>query len=87
MLAAILTSTKCAPALAPLAIPITLIAIHFASATLSGASVNPARSIGSALIGGDLAALWIYVVAPIVDAVAGWAGHRGVDGGGDDVVA
>ena len=28
--------------------------IHFASATLSGASVNPARSIGSALVGGDL---------------------------------
>ena len=27
--------------------------IHFATATLSGASVNPARSIGSAVVGGD----------------------------------
>ena len=69
----ILVCTKRAAALAPLAIPLTLVAIHFASATLSGASVNPARSIGSALIGGDLTALWIYLVAPIVGAIAGWA--------------
>ena len=49
-------ATKHAPSLAALAIPLTLVAIHFASATLSGASVNPARSIGSALVGGDLSA-------------------------------
>lgn len=62
-------------------------AIHFAAATLSGASVNPARSIGSALVGGDLAALWIYLVAPLVGAVLGWAVYRGIDGGGDEVLA
>ena len=56
-----------------LAIPLTLVAIHFACATLSGASVNPARSIGSALIGGDLSSLWIYIVGPIAGALAGWA--------------
>ena len=37
----ILASTKRSPALAALAIPLTLVAIHFADATLSGASVNP----------------------------------------------
>jgi len=79
----ILTSTKRAPSLAPLAIPLTLIAIHFGSASLSGASVNPARSIGSALVGQDLSALWIYIIAPIVGAVAGWAIYKGLDGGGD----
>ena len=66
--AVILTSTKRAPLLAPLAIPLTLVAIHFASAPLSGASVNPVRSLGSALVGGDLTGLWIYIVAPIVGA-------------------
>ena len=75
----ILVSTKRAPGLAPLAIPLTLVAIHFASASLSGASVNPARSIGSALLGGDLTGLWIYIVAPIIGAVGGWALFRLLD--------
>jgi len=79
----ILTSTKRAPTLAPLAIPLTLVAIHFGSASLSGASVNPARSIGSALLGQDLASLWIYIIAPIVGAVGGWAIYRVLDGGGE----
>lgn len=75
----ILVSTKRAAGLAPLAIPLTLVAIHFASASLSGASVNPARSIGSALLGADLAALWIYLVGPIVGALGGWALFRVLD--------
>jgi len=83
----ILASTKRAPALAPLAIPLALIAIHFAAAPLSGASVNPARSIGSALVGGDLAGLWIYVLAPIIGAAVGWGVYRAVDGGGDEALA
>jgi len=82
-LAVILASTKRAPALAPLAIPLTLVGIHFASATLSGASVNPARSIGSALVGGDLSVIWIYLVGPVVGAAIGWVAWRIVDGGGE----
>ena len=84
--AVILTSTKRAPNLAPLAIPLTLVAIHFASAPLSGASVNPVRSLGSALVGGDLNGLWIYIVAPIVGSVIGWAVFRTVDGGGEEAL-
>ena len=83
-IAVILASTKRAPALAALAIPLTLVAIHFATATLSGASVNPARSLGSALVGGDLSAIWIYIVGPVVGAVLGWLAWKLVDGGGDD---
>ncbi len=79
----ILASTKRAPALAALAIPLSLVAIHFATATLSGASVNPARSIGSAVVGGDLSQLWIYLVAPIVGAIIGWAAFMVIDSGGD----
>jgi MIP family channel proteins len=33
---------------------------------ISGASMNPARSIGPAVIGGDLHALWLYIVAPVI---------------------
>ncbi len=38
---------------------------------ISGASMNPARSAGPALVGGDLHALWLYVVAPLVGASLG----------------
>jgi MIP family channel proteins len=85
-LVVILASTKRAPALAPLAIPLTLVAIHFAIATLSGSSVNPARSIGSALIGADMGVLWIYIVGPIAGAVIGWAVWRLTDGGAEEPV-
>jgi aquaporin Z len=75
-IAVILAATKHATSLAALAIPLTLVAIHFASASLSGASVNPARSIGSALIGGDISALWIYIVAPVIGGVLGAIVYR-----------
>jgi aquaporin Z len=86
-LAVILAATKRSPALAALAIPLTLVAIHFASATLSGASVNPARSIGSALVGGDLSALWIYLVGPTIGGIVGWGIWKAVDGGADPAEA
>jgi aquaporin Z len=77
----ILTASKRAGVLAPIVIPLTLVAIHFAIATLSGASVNPARSIGSALVGGDLTGLWIYLVGPIVGGIIGWGVYRVVEMG------
>jgi aquaporin NIP len=38
---------------------------------ISGASMNPARSTGPALVAGDLHALWLYILAPIVGASLG----------------
>jgi MIP family channel proteins len=69
----ILVSTKKAPTQAAFAIPLTLMVIHFAIVPFTGSSVNPARSIASAVVGGDLTSLWVYIVGPLVGAVIGWA--------------
>jgi aquaporin Z len=37
---------------------------------ISGGSINPARSLGPALVGGELAGLWLYLVAPVLGALA-----------------
>lgn len=35
---------------------------------ISGASMNPARSLGPALVSGDLSVIWIYILAPLLGA-------------------
>jgi aquaporin Z len=72
----ILTVTKRDPGHAPLAIPLTLVAIHLAAIPFSGASVNPARALGPAVVGGDLSQLWIYLTAPFVGGAIGWVFYR-----------
>jgi aquaporin Z len=64
---------KGAPAhLAGLAIGIALVVIHLVGINVTGVSVNPARSIGPAvLVGGTaLAQLWLFLVAPVIGTVA-----------------
>ncbi|HEX5824318.1 MAG TPA: aquaporin [Candidatus Limnocylindrales bacterium] len=78
----ILTVTKRAPGQAAFAIPLTLMMIHFAGIPFSGASVNPARSLAPALIGGALdSSILVWIVGPLVGAAIGWAIYRALDDG------
>jgi len=60
---------------AGLAIGLTLVVIHLVGINITGTSVNPARSIGPALIGiasnpGAVAKLWLFIIAPLIGAGA-----------------
>jgi aquaporin Z len=78
----ILTVTKRAPNHAAFAIPLTLIVVHFAGIPFSGASVNPARSLGPALVGGSIdSSILIWIAGPLVGAVLGWAVYRALEDG------
>lgn len=56
---------------APLAIGLALTMFHLVAIPISNASLNPARSIATAVFGGPdaLAQLWVFIVAPIVGAL------------------
>jgi aquaporin Z len=77
----ILTATKDMAGVAAFVIPLTLVVIHLAIVPFTGASVNPARSIASAVVGGDISQLWIYLVGPTIGGVIGWAAYRALRGG------
>ena len=59
--------------LAPIAIGLTLTAIHIMAIPISNASVNPARSLAAAIYaGGDaLGQVWLFIVAPILGGAIG----------------
>ena len=56
--------------LAGLAIGLTLVLIHIVCIPITGTSVNPARSIGPALVEGGqaLEQLWVFILAPFAGA-------------------
>lgn len=78
----ILGSTQAAApgAMAGLAIGLTLVVIHIFGINITGVSVNPARSIGPALLAGGTAVsqLWLFIVAPLLGGgVAGFLFRNG----------
>jgi aquaporin Z len=66
------TGSGAPAAIAGLAIGLALVVIHLVGINVTGVSVNPARSIGPALFAGAtaLSQLWLFIVAPIIGAVA-----------------
>jgi aquaporin NIP len=51
---------------------------------ISGASMNPARSLGPAFASGNLDTIWIYLLGPVVGAIAGGWAYQAVRCGGED---
>jgi MIP family channel proteins len=71
VITAVATDTRAVGELAALAIGFTVAANALWGGPISGASMNPARSFGPALVAGVWQDQWIYSVGPIVGAAAG----------------
>jgi aquaporin Z len=72
------TSKSANPSTAGLVIGLTLTAVHLIGIPITGTSVNPARSLGPALIIGHtaLSQVWLFIVAPLVGGALAAFAHR-----------
>lgn len=69
---------------APIAIGLAILLIHLVGVPWTGASVNPARSFGPALVTNEWKDFWLYIVGPAAGALvaaAGWLAWKNL---GDD---
>jgi len=74
--------TRGNPAFAGLVIGLTLTLIHLVTIPVDNTSVNPARSIATAVFGGgeSLSQVWVFIVFPIVGAVFAGFAYRALFG-------
>ena len=72
------TSKTSNAATAGIIIGFSLTVVHFIGIPITGTSVNPARSLGPALVVGGtaLSQVWLFIVAPLVGGAVAAALHR-----------
>jgi aquaporin Z len=72
------TSATGNPATAAIAIGLSLTVVHLVGIPITGTSVNPARSLGPALVVGGtaLSQVWLFIVAPLAGGVIAAGLHR-----------
>ena len=63
------TDSRAVGTMAGIAIGFTVTVGSFLGGSLTGASMNPARTLGPALLQGEYTAIWIYLVAPPLGAL------------------
>jgi len=69
-----------------LGIGLTLTAVHLIGIPFTGASVNPARSLAPAIVGGEYNDIWIYLAGPAAGAVLAWVLYKFIVTGDTDLV-
>lgn len=61
--------------MAPLAIGLSVFLAHCVLLPIDGCSINPARSLGPAILSGSWNKFWVFVVGPFVGCVVGVINH------------
>lgn len=64
----------------------TLAAVHFVGVPFTGASVNPARSLGPAIVGGEFTDIAVYLIGPAIGAVLAWVLYKFIVTGDTDLM-
>jgi aquaporin NIP len=77
---AVATDTRAVGEAAAIAIGATIALDAMFGGPISGASMNPMRSLGPALVSGDLHALWLYIAAPVLGTTVGALAYQFVRG-------
>jgi len=77
---AVATDTRAVGAAAAIAIGGTVGLDALFGGPVTGASMNPARSLGPALVSGELSDLWIYLLAPPLGAAVGALAYQLIRG-------
>ena len=80
VIVAVATDTRAVGSAAAIAIGATVGLDALFGGDVTGASMNPARSFGPALLSGTWTDFWIYVVGPVAGALAGAALYQAVRG-------
>ena len=78
---AVATDARAVGAAAAIAIGGTVALDSLFGGGVTGASMNPARSFGPALVAGEWRDFWVYVIGPIVGALAGALAYELARGG------
>jgi aquaporin Z len=55
--------------MAAIAVGATIALLGLFASPISGASMNPARSLGPAIVGADYTGWWVYVAGPLLGAL------------------
>ena len=77
---AVATDTRAVGEAAAIAIGGTIGLAALVGGPVSGASLNPARSLGPGIVAGELGSIWVYLVGPAVGAALGVLAYQLVRG-------
>ncbi|XP_008811734.1 aquaporin NIP6-1-like isoform X1 [Phoenix dactylifera] len=75
---AVATDTRAVGELAGIAVGATVIMNSLIAGRISGASMNPARTLGPAVAANNYKAIWVYFTAPILGALTGAGAYSAV---------
>ena len=80
VITAVATDARASGSHAALPIGATVTLCALMGGPLTGASMNPARSIGPALLAGQPGELWLYTAAPLLGAALGAFAYQAIRG-------